>query len=695
MLIVSNASLLYGPVDDSSYVMGVAASPSAQVNDTETVWLDAYHYPGYPTVYSQNPLANGTTYKITIEGTWSIWPSASWNDANNPPAGPFEAAPMYPGLGGEKTGPVGCDGMWGFAYIHSQDINWTLPWYFTIMISLDGGSFVLEKRPVPDVYNPMHKYEITVVGQGEIVGFRISDYDSSDNYGMLKIVIELDQDADGDGLLDKWEKNGVDSDNDGTTDLVLNGADWQHKDIFVEVDYMQGRMPDPLALKDVENAFSRSPALNPDGTTGISLHVLLDEQCFWNIGTRVWVDFDAIKSNYFGTRADRNSPNKAAILEARKQVSHYCLFVHQLEFNDTGSWTFDKASGVAELPGNDFMVSLGHAGGGSRLEQASVFMHELGHNLNLCHGGRDDVNYKPNYLSIMNYMFQFNYRYPNRPMDYSRIELPALDESDLDEMEGVGVDYVPAGNGGWLFTCYKDQTRNKTVTAMLRPIDWDGDHQYNSSVRANVNNCTDWRYKSKPDELLNGSNDWGNIILPFQSSSNFADGAHGESPEEITTDAMMAMKESAQNYHEVALINATPSSTIVEKDSILDIVVTSVNLGANNETADLSVYAGTTLIAQKAISLEGCNITSTSLRCDISTVPKGNQMVTIRLSQVPGEADAIDNNYTYGTIEFTVEAAPPDTGSSWPLMLGVSAAVIIVAAMALFVILRKRGKKGV
>jgi hypothetical protein len=38
--------------------------------------------------------------------------------------------------------------------------------------------------------------------------------------------------------------------------------------------------------------------------------------------------------------------------------------------------------------------------------QAGIFMHELGHALGLHHGGNDDSNWKPNYLSIMNYFFQ-------------------------------------------------------------------------------------------------------------------------------------------------------------------------------------------------------------------------------------------------------------------------------------------------
>ena len=56
-------------------------------------------------------------------------------------------------------------------------------------------------------------------------------------------------------------------------------------------------------------------------------------------------------------------------------------------------------------------------------------MHELGHNLGLRHGGGDDVNYKPNYLSIMNYAFQFAGLRQDEPprFDYSRFAI-ALDE---------------------------------------------------------------------------------------------------------------------------------------------------------------------------------------------------------------------------------------------------------------------------
>src|SRR5262249_28869273 len=77
---------------------------------------------------------------------------------------------------------------------------------------------------------------------------------------------------------------------------------------------------------------------------------------------------------------------------------------------------------------------------------AGTFMHELGHNLGLHHGGDSDENYKPNYISVMNYAFQFGIPYAAVPgsihvagfrIDYSDTALPTLDEAHLDETLGV------------------------------------------------------------------------------------------------------------------------------------------------------------------------------------------------------------------------------------------------------------------
>ncbi len=136
---------------------------------------------------------------------------------------------------------------------------------------------------------------------------------------------------------------------------------------------------------------------------------------------------------------------------------HYCIMAHLYDYGaGTGS------SGLAELPGDDFLVSLG--GGwtldqiGTPFDRAATFAHELGHNLGLRHAGDQNesvvTQYKPNYASIMAYRYQLtglrqammcqeitDTCSPFRNLDYSHGLLEALDESDLDET--VGIDYGP------------------------------------------------------------------------------------------------------------------------------------------------------------------------------------------------------------------------------------------------------------
>ena len=60
--------------------------------------------------------------------------------------------------------------------------------------------------------------------------------------------------------------------------------------------------------------------------------------------------------------------------------------------------------------GGDFLVTLGLWDNtnfvGSDFGVASTTMHEFGHTFGLGHGGDALPNCKPNYLSVMNYMFQ-------------------------------------------------------------------------------------------------------------------------------------------------------------------------------------------------------------------------------------------------------------------------------------------------
>jgi hypothetical protein len=92
---------------------------------------------------------------------------------------------------------------------------------------------------------------------------------------------------------------------------------------------------------------------------------------------------------------------------------------------------------------------------GTLLQQAGTLMHELGHTLTLTHGGvyynnastpyvaSYDANCKPNFLSIMSYLFQVR-GFPDGGIDYSGQTLQPLDETELNETVGIGSDIFTA-----------------------------------------------------------------------------------------------------------------------------------------------------------------------------------------------------------------------------------------------------------
>jgi hypothetical protein len=98
-------------------------------------------------------------------------------------------------------------------------------------------------------------------------------------------------------------------------------------------------------------------------------------------------------------------------------------------------------SGFSDIGGADSVVALGLWPEADRTEavEASTLMHELGHSLGLTHGGTYyDVpgvatygaNCKPNYQSVMNYLFEVDLL-TNGGLDYSEQDLNTLDEDGL------------------------------------------------------------------------------------------------------------------------------------------------------------------------------------------------------------------------------------------------------------------------
>jgi dipeptidyl aminopeptidase/acylaminoacyl peptidase len=177
----------------------------------------------------------------------------------------------------------------------------------------------------------------------------------------------VERDADGDGLPDDWETHGVDTDGDGHVDLDLPAlsADPQRKDVFVEIDPMPGDELAQAAIADVVAAFAAAPVGNPDGTTGIDVHVdngagsVMNPRTGEQWGARSeqdaipseaqlgandaggdyeWAAFDALRAQHLSA--------------AREPAFHYVIAADTFDA--------DHHSGLSRgTPASDFLVSLG------------------------------------------------------------------------------------------------------------------------------------------------------------------------------------------------------------------------------------------------------------------------------------------------------------------------------------------------
>jgi hypothetical protein len=297
-------------------------------------------------------------------------------------------------------------------------------------------------------------------------------------------------------------------------------------DVYIEIDYMTGHRPSQEAIDRVVQAFKNSGANNGQG---VILHVLVDEDIGRNdefirlspFTEGVEPTFFDIKNAKFGTAEER--AQGADVLAAKAQIYHYVLWANALKETPT-------SSGYAEIGGNDAIITMGSFtnGIGSVDEQAGTLMHELGHNLNLLHGGADSTNYKPNYLSVMNYQFQFTPSLlPTRPLDYSRQNLSPLVESALDENAGIGLATDSTGNvlqtiiGG----ISGGVPLNPQVVTTGQPIDFNRLNNIEAqNVQQNIHFFDKFDGRNAALTTLTGHDDWNGLDLNFRDSATFLSG---------------------------------------------------------------------------------------------------------------------------------------------------------------------------
>jgi hypothetical protein len=364
-------------------------------------------------------------------------------------------------------------------------------------------------------------------------------------------------DSDGDKICDHWENNTsypsscpgpglcIRTSETAKTyflECVENSTHWStvcpspyKPDFFIEIDYMEGHKPADATISAVSDAFANSNYIY-NGSRGITFHAQLDEELPHVIsipykGTDTVPGFNQLKYWWFGTFDERtykvpnenttsdwlNNGNDFESQRSEKgQVFHYAIFAHKLSAGETES----NSSGAAEQWGNDAIITLGSFIGmvGTSDDQQGTLLHEIGHNINLDHGGNDSKNCKPNYVSVMSYSLQFPVYSVNRTLDFSRSLLAPLNETALDE--NVGVEKI----GSERDIAYGPIPGRSSPTGV--PIDWnrngeDTDDPALPPIEPDLTNFNIPTCMTSPNDFLTGFKDWNHnsIILTALGSA--------------------------------------------------------------------------------------------------------------------------------------------------------------------------------
>ena len=361
----------------------------------------------------------------------------------------------------------------------------------------EGENFVdgeIQPATTTQMLQPGREYMIGLKLRTEASGLNaLSDFNQMNRFAQLfQLGIDLTPqlpDTDGDGLYDKWETEGLkDCDGNILVDLKSMGAKVDHKDVFVEYDWVEGERPDRESIQFLKERFNAAPVDNPDGNNGINLWIdtgsltefgleevegmfgtcldgidnnddeLIDEDdpnCLVgdNLGGGNEIDPTQLPNENFiprvnGDGDDNGEPDFFEVKDDnfdfdRRAVSHYAISAPKGggEDLDLGRASCEDdedndGDGLTDAEDKDDCFEGGQASMGANFIVAeastSTFMHELGHTLGLGHGGNESDNCKPNYLSIMNYSFSGGVPadldddgiFEAKTIDYSPLSIP-------------------------------------------------------------------------------------------------------------------------------------------------------------------------------------------------------------------------------------------------------------------------------
>jgi len=346
----------------------------------------------------------------------------------------------------------------------------------------DGGPYVMQGAGADAVeivatkagYSSRKIYDTVVYSTRNGRYYKITDE--------IKMYVTGTIDSDGDGLFNNEEAalgtdpNSSDTDGDGISDAaeVLGynwvdysslGTDPLRMDLLIDVDYERytdgtgthsAKLSDAVVDK-IREVYVDLDILNPDGSTGVNVIVKQD---------------DTLPQNF---NCDGNYTNDTVNefdLIYRDTFHHACLCL-------------GAHAGRGQINGNHFHVvedEVNNTTADDQTEESqhwwySTFVHELGHNISLRHGGFEDLNRKPNYPSLMNYAYDVSFNgsassLQDTEIQFSDGSMPDLDESSLSERNSFTG--MAAADVAFLAS-YDDPWRNMEFDVSGIMVNWDRD----------------------------------------------------------------------------------------------------------------------------------------------------------------------------------------------------------------------------